>query len=67
MLVETPVKTPELILQILAKSPAMTLAQLAEHINKSLSAVERASNKLVKQGRLTRIGPKKGGYWQVSE
>jgi ATP-dependent DNA helicase RecG len=45
----------------------MTLAEVATTIGKSLSAVERASAKLVKTGQLKRIGPQKGGYWEVVE
>jgi len=30
-----------------------------------LSAVERASAKLVKQARLRYVGPRKGGRWEV--
>ena len=45
----------------------MTLAEVATTIGKSLSAVERASAKLVKAGQLKHIGPQKGGYWEVGE
>jgi ATP-dependent DNA helicase RecG len=45
----------------------MTLAEVATTIGKSLSAVERASAKLVKAGQLKHIGPQKGGYWEVVE
>jgi ATP-dependent DNA helicase RecG len=45
----------------------MTLAEVATTIGKSLSAVERASAKLVKTGQLKHIGPQKGGYWEVVE
>lgn len=64
-LVKTPVKTPDLILEILAATPTMTLAEVAVKIDKSLSAVERASAKLVQQGKLLHVGPAKGGHWQV--
>ena len=43
----------------------MTLIEVAAAIGKSLSAVERASAKLVKEERLKHIGPAKGGHWQV--
>ena len=62
---ETGVKTPGRILQLLEKNPEMTLAQVAMTIGKSVSAVELASSKLVKAGRLVREGPKKGGHWRV--
>jgi ATP-dependent DNA helicase RecG len=64
-LLETPVKTPEAILQYLADKPDMTLAEVAARMGKSLSAVQRASAKLVKDGKLKYIGPQKGGYWEV--
>lgn len=63
--VKTPVKTPVKILQLLVAKPEMTLAEVAETIGKSLSAVERASAKLVKEGRLRYSGPRKGGHWEV--
>jgi ATP-dependent DNA helicase RecG len=65
--VKTPVKTPEAVLRLLKERPDMTLAEVADAIGKSLSAVERASAKLVKAGRLKYVGPKKGGHWEVTE
>jgi ATP-dependent DNA helicase RecG len=63
--VKTPVKTPVKILALLAANPQLTLAEVASHIGKSLSAVERAASRLVKAGRLKRVGPQKGGHWEV--
>jgi ATP-dependent DNA helicase RecG len=65
--VKKKVKTPEQILNLLSKNPSMTLAEVAREIGKSLSAVERASTKLVKGGQLKYIGPKKGGHWEIVE
>lgn len=65
--VETQVKTQDQILQILAEKPEMTLAEVALKIGKSCSAVERASSKLVKAGRLRFVGPKKDGHWEVKD
>ena len=65
--VETQVKTPDQILRMLDEKPEMTLAEVAQKIGKSLSAVERASSKLVKAGRLRFVGSKKGGHWEVKE
>jgi ATP-dependent DNA helicase RecG len=64
-LVETPVKTPERILGVLRANPRLTLAEVAGGIGKSVSAVERASAKLVREGRLRYVGPRKGGHWEV--
>ena len=63
--VKTSVKTPEKILQLLEENPAMTLAQVTAEIEKTLRAVELASSKLVKAGRLRYVGPQKGGHWEV--
>jgi predicted HTH transcriptional regulator len=63
--VKTPVKTPETILMLLRKNPKLTLAEVADRLGKSTSAVERAAAKLREQGRLRFQGPKKGGYWEV--
>jgi ATP-dependent DNA helicase RecG len=64
-LVKTRVKTPEKIIEALGARPDLTLAELAVSIGKSVSAVERASAKLVKEGRLKYVGPQKGGHWEV--
>jgi ATP-dependent DNA helicase RecG len=45
----------------------MTLTEVAARLSKSVSAVERASAKLVTQGKLKYVGPKKGGHWEVTE
>lgn len=63
--VETPVKTPVQILAALEANPELTLAALALSIGKSLSAVERATAKLVKEGKVRFVGPHKGGHWKV--
>ena len=66
-LVKTRVETPAKILAVLRDKPSASLAEVAAVIGKSLSAVERASAKLVNEGRLRFVGPRKGGYWEVIE
>lgn len=63
--VKTSVKTPMEILRLLESNPAMTLAQVAAEINRTVRAVELASAKLVKDGKLKHVGPQKGGHWEV--
>ena len=60
-------KTPELILDALRLSPQSTLTELAAALGKSESAIERGVKKLREQGRLLRVGPNKGGHWEVKE
>ena len=61
--VETSVK----LLQILEKNPEMTLAGAARELGRSVRAIELASSKLVKAGRLKYVGPQKGGHWEVQK
>jgi ATP-dependent DNA helicase RecG len=63
--VKTSVKTSVKILQLLENNPEMTLAEVAGVIGKSVRAIELASSKLVKAGRLRHVGPQKGGRWEV--
>ena len=63
--VETPVKTPGKILAFLLEYPNASLAETASAIGKSLRAVERSSSKLVEEGKLRYVGPRKGGHWEV--
>ena len=65
MRVQARVQTPELILNLLSEHPQMSLAEVAQQIEKSVTTVERAVAKLKKQGRLAFIGPKKDGRWKV--
>lgn len=63
--VKTQAKTPVQILELLSAQPELTLAEVAAHIGKSVSAIERAAAKLQREGKLKFIGPRKGGHWQV--
>lgn len=63
--VKTRVKTPELILGLLQQQPQLTLVEIAQHLGRSPSTIERAVAKLKQQHKLVYHGSKKGGYWQV--
>ena len=61
----TQIRTPQRILATLEANPQLTLSEMAVLLDKSLSAIERATAKLVKEGKLRFVGPKKGGRWEV--
>jgi ATP-dependent DNA helicase RecG len=63
--VKTPVKTTDSLLELLRQSPQMTLAEVAARVGRTVWAVEMATAKLVKTGRLRFVGPQKGGHWEV--
>ena len=63
--VKTGVKAIDSILLLLSDNPKMTLAEIASILDRSVSAIEQATKKLEEEGRLKRIGSKKGGHWDV--
>jgi len=62
---KTPGKTSLQILKIISEQPTLTIPEIAKMIKKSDSAAERAIRKLREADLVKRIGPAKGGYWQV--
>jgi len=63
--VQIPIKTPDEIIELLQQQPELSLAEIAKHIGRATSTVERAVAKLKQQGKLEYIGAKKGGHWKV--
>lgn len=63
--VESSVETGEQILSLLVQSPELTAPRLAQHLGLTTRAIEKQLAKLKQQGRLRRIGPNKGGVWDV--
>lgn len=53
------------ILALLRKNPYMSTRDLAEEIGISAKGVEKQLGILKATGRLRRIGPDKGGKWEV--
>ena len=62
---ETLGKTPRKIMELLSSSPALSIPEIALTLSKSESAVERAIRKLRENNLLRRVGPDKGGHWEV--
>ena len=60
-------KNSEKILRHLRHAPNLSAKALAEELGISSRAVEKQINLLKKDAKLVRIGPAKGGHWQVIE
>ena len=60
-------KTDDKIIAIARKSPSVSIPQMAEILGISTRAVEKQIRQLKQTKRLRRIGPTKGGNWQVVE
>tara|TARA_R100000027_G_C2240552_1_gene91894 strand:- start:810 stop:1385 length:576 start_codon:yes stop_codon:yes gene_type:complete len=58
-------KSSEKILRMLSETPEMTIAELASSIGISTRGIEKNLKALQEKGKLRRIGPDKGGHWEV--
>lgn len=58
-------KTEDQIISLLQELPAVTIPELADKLGLTTRAVEKQISKLKKAGRLRRVGPAKGGRWEV--
>jgi len=63
--IKTKVKTGEAILTLIRENPSITRGELATHLNLTTNGIDWNLSKLKKEGRLKRIGPDKGGYWEI--
>lgn len=55
------------IVRAMLANPRVTTAQLARSLNISSTAVEKNLKILKDQGQIERVGPAKGGHWEVLE
>ena len=59
-------KSREKILSLLRSNPTLTQSSLARHLGLSVKAIEKNIRILKDAQRLRRIGPDKGGHWEVA-
>lgn len=64
---EKPIKSREKIIVLLSQDNSLSAAALAERIGITPKAVEKHIARMKAEGILKRIGPDKGGYWQIME
>ena len=62
---ETSEETASRVLALLKQTPSLTARQLAAQLDLSQRAIELQLAKLKAGDRLRRVGPNKGGYWEV--
>lgn len=58
-------KTENKIFEMMRINKKVTIAELAKSIGISTRAVEKQISALKENNRIKRIGPDKGGYWEV--
>ena len=60
-------KTSGKILLLIKETPEITIPEMSAVIGITERSIERNIEKLKKEGKLKRIGPDKGGHWEVIE
>ena len=55
----------ELILELLQKNNAISIRELAEQLNVTTKTIQRDLDKLKSQNLIRRVGPDKGGHWEI--
>ena len=59
-------ETRNKILDLIAADPTITMRELAEHIGITPKGIEWQIRRLREAGRLRRVGPTKGGRWEIT-
>jgi ATP-dependent DNA helicase RecG len=63
--VEGVVENEQLIIKLLNQNKSYTSKELAKNLNKSERTIQRYLNSLTSKNRIARVGPDKGGYWEI--
>lgn len=63
--VKTKIKPRESIIDLIKENPSITREELAKQLNLTIEGIDWNLRKLKKDGQLKRVGPKKGGHWEV--
>lgn len=58
-------KSEDRLLMVLKDNQTMFLPNMAEAIGLSIASVRKVLDKLRVSGRIRRVGPDKGGHWEV--
>lgn len=59
------ISTDRKVYMLLKEDPTQTREILAQKTGKTVRTIQRALDKLSKEGRIKRIGSNKAGYWEV--
>jgi ATP-dependent DNA helicase RecG len=62
---QTPQKTTQKIVELIKQNPSITRKELSERLGLTEDGVKFHLNKLKEKKVIKRIGPDKGGHWEV--
>ena len=63
---ESTVKSTVKILDLIKENPSITRQEIAEVLEMSVEGVDKNIKKLKISGQLKRVGPDKGGHWEIN-
>lgn len=63
--VENVVKRPDKIIELLKSDCTLGASHIAKQLGVTSRTIQRDLERLTKDGRIKRVGPDKGGYWEV--
>ena len=53
------------VIEIIVQNPSVTIPEIADSLGMSIPGIEKIVRTLKEEKRLRRIGPDKGGHWEV--
>ena len=62
---ESSKKSSKKIFDAIKENPNITLQEMADSVGLSIAGVRKNLDKLRKSGTIKRVGPDKGGYWEI--
>ena len=60
-------KSSQKILELISASPNITISEIADRLGMTTRGVDKNIKRLKEQGAIRRVGPDKGGHWEVIE
>jgi ATP-dependent DNA helicase RecG len=60
-------KSSQKILELISASPSITISEIADRLGMTTRGVDKNIKRLKEQGVICRVGPDKGGHWEVIE
>ncbi|MBR4197159.1 MAG: putative DNA binding domain-containing protein [Bacteroidales bacterium] len=58
-------KSAQKIIELITKYPNITLSEIADILGMTTSGINKNIKKLKEQGKIRRVGPDRGGHWEV--
>ena len=64
---ESSLKSSQKILELISASPNITISEIADRLGMTTRGVDKNIKRLKEQWIIRRVGPDKGGHWEVIE